>query len=82
MIKFTRGNPSLSVIISSIADIISDGRSIGSTERGGPSGVPVGSAGTESLGGRNSMTGGFSDYPSLMQLDEILSALEGVFSFL
>ncbi|KAK0638959.1 hypothetical protein B0T16DRAFT_235197 [Cercophora newfieldiana] len=77
MVKFSRGDTSLAIITSSIAEILAAVQFASSGDPAGGRGVGTGSLATEEPLGYGSNVGRiYGDYPSLTELDDILSELE------
>jgi hypothetical protein len=78
MVKFGRGDVNLAIVTSLIAEIFTAADLTVVPERGGPSTDLPGSTVSGGLGRQPSKGGESSDYPSLTELDYILSALKGL----
>lgn len=80
MVKFGRGDPYLGIITTSIAEICPAAQLINQQDPAGPSGVVVGSAAAQHLFLESLPSAGdkeHNNYSSLIELDKMLSALEG-----
>jgi hypothetical protein len=81
MVKFGRGDPYLGIIISSVSEICPAAQPTNQQDPAGLSGVAVGSAAAQHLFLESLPGAGYrehNNYSSLVELDETLSALEGM----